>query len=156
MELLVENPHWQCPQCNEIIEISYDNCWNCQYEKKGDEKIIKPEDMDVKSLNEEIVPKKIIPKSPVLLNILVGISIIGYLLLIFQTSAPDLPTILILTVGLISIIALVWMKKWGLLLYSFYYLFGFISCYEEPVLVIYQIIPTIVIIWGFANYRKFN
>ena len=53
MEQSINNESWQCPNCNEIIKMIYDTCWNCQYVKQGNETIIKEDKIDFKTIQVE-------------------------------------------------------------------------------------------------------
>jgi hypothetical protein len=155
-----ENTHWLCPNCNQIVEIGFDLCWNCQYEKTGNEKMLRNEQISNELIEEESIVEKDIPRSPVILNILGVIAILSYFMFIFSIHAGNflevIITVVILTLSLLGLLAIIWMKKWGLYLYTSIYLLACILIIEEEnyFVLIYQIIPTIIVFWGFNNFKK--
>ena len=162
-----EFTHWQCPKCNQINELGFDMCWNCQYEKTGKEKMLANDQISSELIQEEQVStKKDLPKSPVFLNILGALAILGYFINIFSMHPTHnthfIINVISSTLAIIGFIAIIWMKKWGLYLYSITCLWGYCyigfvaNAHEQPFLLIYQILPTIIIIWGFMNLKKMN
>ena len=115
---------------------------------------------------EQVSTKKDLPKSPIFLNILGALAILGYFKNIFSMHAIGNTIVIISvvssTMALIGFIAIIWMKKWGLYLYSItcllgYGYIGFIAdAHEQPFLLIYQVLPTFIVAWGFINLKKMN
>lgn len=167
MKGITENFYWQCPKCNEINESGFEMCWNCQYEKTEKDEVLSNNQISEELIQERRVKKRSLPKSPPSLNILGALMIIGYLINIFSINYYDsifiIISVIISSLSLVGFVAILWMRKWGVTLYLIIYLINFFYIFylnnvadigEMPNLYVYQIIPTIIIIWCIQNYNK--